>query len=460
MERRNITLLLITILVLLLLGGGFWYFYKKSPTTSPTDQFPGGSNTSTRTTETDETPIDEDIPDRVGTLPRLYELHKVPVAGVGFAETKTKKGELTSIVARYIERGLGHIYETDLLSYQASRIVNETRPKIAEALWGNNGSSVVIRFLDDTEDGLIKTRSINIAPKAISLASASLDGSVSDFLRTEEVLLPDHIPFMSVSEDGKNKLFYLEGNTGTTETFVGTSISKIFNSAFTEWLPQFPNENLITLTTRPSAEVPGHLFFLDPKTKAVKKILGGVNGLTTLTSRNGKLVLYSETKDGFPDLFIYDKDKNESHQIYVQTLPEKCVWGRNRATIIYCAVPQAIQSAIYPDQWYQGIISFSDALYEVDALTLSARKILTPGNVGVTNLDMINLALSSNDEYLLFMNKHSLTPWLYNIVEHFPKREVAEERTAPIVSTPATVLASTTATTPAASITFGMKKLR
>ena len=78
----------------------------------------------------------------------------------------------------------------------------------------------------------------------------------SGLIQTEEILLPDYIPFMAVAGDESDKLFYLENSAvsamGTTATFKNTSPSNIFKSSFTEWIPQFPNQKLVTLTTKPS----------------------------------------------------------------------------------------------------------------------------------------------------------------------------------------------------------------
>lgn len=454
MNRQNI-IILITVTLLTIIGGSaYWYFVKIAPSTTPDGAFPGESGV--RPGDTSVTPV-ETTPEDTGVftspsgavLPRLYELHKAPVAGVGFVETKGKKGNIVNIATRYIERGLGHIYETQLSTYTESRIVNETRSRIMEALWGNNGKSVVIRFIDDKDGVVIKTRIVNIGDSTISFARGTSTVSLpSNFLRTEEVYLPDNIPFMAVAEDSTDKLFYLEGGVGSTATFKDTSVSKIFSSAFTEWLPQFPNQNLITLTTRPSGAVPGHMFFLNPKTKVVTKILGNINGLTTQTNYDGNLVLYSETKSNTPVLSIYDTSKKEIHSLSLLTLPEKCVWSLKKTTLAYCAVPQAIQSANYPDQWYQGLVSFSDELWEIDATTFNTRRIMTPKTLGAPVLDMINLTLSSDDNFLLFMNKISGNPWVYSIVEPLPPRTVIappfSTTTEPVVLSPI----STTPTSP------------
>ena len=68
----------------------------------------------------------------------LKKLHNAPVAGL-YPFTRTQQGQKTSTstldtIVRYIERGLGHIYETNMTTPEEEiRISNETRLKIYEA---------------------------------------------------------------------------------------------------------------------------------------------------------------------------------------------------------------------------------------------------------------------------------------------------------------------------------------
>lgn len=459
MDRRKIIIIISIITIIALFGGAYWYLSKKGVLQTPNEMFPGEAGR-TPGEVGEATPKEEPFTLEPGSpLPRLHELHKTPVAGAGFIEEGS--GSSRRIAVRYIERGLGYIFETPLSTYVESRIVNETRPRTIEALWGNNGRSVVLRSVDGSNDGIIKTRIVNIGAPTVSFArSTSTESTANSFLKTEEVYLPSYIPFMATSEDGADQLFYLESGSsasaGSVLTFRGANVSKIFSSSFTEWLPQFPNQALVTLTTKPSATVPGHLFFVDQKTKLVSKILGGINGLTTLTNHNGRFVLYSETRGKAPELSLYDTPTKKSHSLYIKTLPEKCVWGKKGASVLYCAVPQSIVPAEYPDQWYQGLIAFSDDLWEINTKTLSANKIMSPMDFGAPSLDIINPTLSSDDGYLLFMNKLTGTPWVYRISEEQP---VAVAPTL-ATSTTSTMSTTTKTLTPPSVITPDMKKLK
>lgn len=458
MSRKNIVIIIS--LLLILLGGVFyWYFsVKKTPSVPPVEFPVEGDLSETRPPE--ETPMEEEsdfIPGKTAELPRLYELHKAPVAGVGFFEEGA--GLYHSVSARYVERGLGHIFETPLHTYKESRIVNETRPRISEALWGNGGRSVVLRYLDKDDIGAIITRVINILPPLIPpTQGTSTESVLPEFNKTEEIFFPDYIPFMSTAGDNSDSLFYLENSqtasAGTISNYNNSDSSKIFNSSFTEWLPQFPNNGLVTLTTKPSVEVLGYMYFLDTKTKSISKVLSGIKGLTTLTSPDSRFVLYSETKGGAPQLSVYSVNSGEILPLGLKTLPEKCVGGKTNQLLAYCAVPRSLPLGEYPDQWYQGLISFSDDLWEIDINTMGKRKVMSPADFGVSSFDIINPSISSDDVYLVFINKLSGTPWVYRINEEIPPAPLPP----PAIS--ATTATTTKTITPSTQKAPVMKKLK
>lgn len=446
MNRKTLIIILSIIIATLLGVGGYLYFSKKPGSTTPGELFPGeGSPITGAPGEQEEETNVLFTPGKGMALPRLYQLHKTPVAGVAFFESG--KGTEAQVFARYIERGLGHIYETDSADYIEDRVVNETRSRLSEALWGRGGQSIVIRSFDEEHEA-IKTHVLNLITDA------------SGAIETEEVSLPDYVPFMAVAQDGGDKLFYLENSKesaiGTISNTKSTSYSSIFKSSFTEWIPEFPNQKLITLTTRPSSDTPGYAFFLNPTTKAVTKILSDIKGLTTLTSRDGKYVLYGETSNKMMHLSLYDTTKKTSVSLPIQTLPEKCVWGGT--TTLYCAVPTNPKSSNYPDSWYQGIVSFNDSLFKINVADGGSTMVLNPASFGVKNLDMINLTLSSKEDLILFMNKGTGTPWIYRITEDAPLAKPVATSTPPIV----TPTPEPTGTAPGAdtSLTEGMQKIR
>ena len=140
--------------------------------------------------------------------------------------------------------------------------------------------------------------------------------------------------------------------------------------------------------------------------------MGGINGLTTLTSQDGKLVLYS---DNNLSLNVYNISTKTADTIGVRTLTEKCVWGRANDAL-YCAVPKFIPSALYPDSWYKGGISFSDDIWKIDLKTGNTNIIANPESIeGSEEIDGIKLALDADENYLFFVNKKDSYLWKLNL---------------------------------------------
>lgn len=226
--------------------------------------------------------------------------------------------------------------------------------------------------------------------------------------------LPSNIIRGAVSSNN-TQLFYLTKNTvGVTGTIAspdGSSPKKIFESPFTEWMPLWPNANTIALTTAASREASGYLYFLDPTSGVFKKILGPARGLTTNISPDAQNVLYSTSSDTGLGTSIYNTQTGASKGLGLTTLPAKCVW--QNATIIICGVPKTIESASYPDAWYQGIISFDDAIWSINIVTGTTKLLHTPDEP----LDVTKPQVSPDGNYFYFINRTDETLWSLRLGE-------------------------------------------
>lgn len=315
--------------------------------------------------------------------------------------------EIETVTAvRYVERATGHVYEAFLNKLGERRLSDTTIPRVHEALFGAGGEGVILRYLKDDPS--------TSSGQAIESFSGTLDirreGFIGDL---RGVFLAQNISDISVSPSG-DKIFYLSsssgGVVGTTTDFSGDSKTQVFDSPFTEWLSQWVDERIITLNTKPSGFALGFLYTLDTKTGAFNKVLGDILGLTTLTSPDGKIVLYSTTTiDDFRTL-LYDTDERNSINIGIKTLPEKCVWAKD-SVIIYCGVPSNIDPDLYPDTWYQGLVSFSDNIWRIDTETNISNLVIDPLLEASEAIDAINLSLDENGDYLIFINKKDSILW-------------------------------------------------
>lgn len=405
MSKTN-KIIILLILILLLAGGLFylWGKYIKPTTPSQTDgdpsDFPFG--TGNGKDEPSARSSSSRSGDLTGTedvdMPILRQISDKPIAG-GIAFQKA-----STTVIRYVERGTGHIVETTADSYNSSKVSNTTIPKVPQAIWSPDGQSVIMRYLKDGEES-IYTFSANIAK-----ATTSQDISKNP----KSAFLPSKINQLAINPTG-DKIFYLrnEGgaSAGATTNIDGSQKSQIFNSAVTEWLVSWPNKDILAFVTKPSFLSPGYLFFVNSKTGASNKILSSINGLTVLAGSTTKNILYSETVEESVKLNYYNLKNNQTKKFSFKTLPEKCVWSKTEEFIVYCAVPKSVNNGEYPDDWYQGIISFNDKIWKVDVSSNSSELVFDFQAESGKDFDVVEPFLSADDEYLFFINKKDLSFW-------------------------------------------------
>jgi len=312
---------------------------------------------------------------------------------------------------RYADRATGNIFQTFADKIDERKFSTTLIPAVYETFFGNNGESVLMRYL--------KSNDITIETFAGLLPKEMLGGDTTSESKVVGSFLPQGVTDISISPD-TTKAYYLF-NTRVEDTDIATGVildilkntkTQVFDSPFTEWLSQWPNARMITLTTKPSYATPGYMYAIDPgnttSTRGLTKILGDINGLTTLTAPNGKLILYG---DSSLSLAIYSTTTNTASAVGVDTIPEKCVWNAT-SEFIYCAVPTTLPGAQYPDSWYKGEVTFSDQIWKIDAINGGTTLLIDPLQVpGGEDIDGIKLALDENEQYLFFVNKKDSFLW-------------------------------------------------
>ncbi|MEI7689215.1 MAG: hypothetical protein WCI91_03475 [Candidatus Nomurabacteria bacterium] len=296
---------------------------------------------------------------------------------------------------RYVEKATGHIYQMNLKTRAQGEISNSTVPGVYEAIFGNGANSVIYRY-PSTDN------------KSITSFVSSLTNKNSSFLASD-------ITSISLSPD-KNSYFSLikniKGVAGTVSNFNDVKTSNIFTSSFSEWLPQWVTNQSIYITTKPSYLVNGDIFNLDIQSGTLTKILGGIPGLTTLTSGDGKSFLFGASLNTGPKLNVYNINGRISIDLKIYGLPEKCVWSSDNINV-YCAVPNTIIGNQFPDIWYKGLVSFDDKFVKIntnnqDIATLANSSSEIP-------VDATNLFLSKNEDGLFFINKKDGTLWKFDL---------------------------------------------
>ena len=303
-------------------------------------------------------------------------------------------------VLRFAAKNDGRIFETDVNKLESEQITGATIPRLAEAFFGESGG-VLLRYSQAGE---------------ITTFLGKLTGEVFG-QELPGTFIGNDLLGLALSPDRKN-VFYLAsaalgggvfGSVGFTLDFATSEASKTLESAFTEWLVDW--KDAIYLLTKPTFALPGYLYKFDSKTEVLNKILGGINGLSTLVSPNGEKILVSASEnDGLTTQMYYISERAFS-DLGLKTLPEKCVFNENSERI-YCAVPKSLPGANYPDDWYQGIVSFTDSIWQIDASNFTTSVI---NDLDLEPIDAINLALDSDEKNLVFTNKRDGSLWLLKI---------------------------------------------
>ena len=436
MSKRNFILLII--LLVIAVAVLFAYLFGSRRTTTSTDtgggtnfisQFnPFGTGTTTPP-KTTPTPVDVSGNQPSNTLvvkPKLIKVSSVPVAGfIVYQKERLKDVPISPTPAptkkptppptefapalRYIDRATGNIFQTFADKIAERKFSTTIIPKIYEAFFGKNADSVVMRYLKG--NGKTIQTFVGNLPKEI------LDGDTTSDNQIKGSFLPEDIKDISISPDA-GSIFYLfnsgDNILGTTMNLSTNKKAQVFDSPFTEWLSQWPSNKMITLTTKAAAGVSGYMYAMDPTSsgKGISHVLGNINGLTTLTSPSGKLILYGNDS---VSLSIYHTDTKTSDAVGVRTLPEKCVWGKG-GDVLYCAVPKTLPGGAYPDSWYQGEVSFSDQIWKLDMASGNTTILADPLAIGGgQELDGAKLALDLGENYLFFVNKKDSFLWELSI---------------------------------------------
>ncbi len=469
MSKRNIILITIVLVIIVIIAFVFIYSYKPANNTGGgttsginfiSNLFPFGKSTTTNTgSETPPVNVSGYVPPATTGTPKqlLAKISSMPIAGytvfmkerytavpavtlnpspalstttatdnsttntplpnLPLSKGEEQGGGLTPPIPivptppatefasslRYVERATGNIYETFADNIDERKFTTTVIPQVYDAYFGGSGQSLSMRYLK--EDGRTIETFAGTLPKEVLGQDSSVSNEITG------AFLPENITDISISPN-TSSMFYLfesgNGTIGVTATLSGNSKNQIFNSPFTEWLSQWPNTRMITLTTKPSYATPGYMYSLDPSLKKVTKILSGINGLTTLTSPSGKLVLYNDNNLA---LRVYNTDTENSVSIGIKTMPEKCVWGSD-STTLYCAVPKYVDGRNFPDTWYQGEVSFSDDLWKINVENGNATDIADPtAFTEGEEIDGIKLSLDQNGDYLFFVNKKDSYLW-------------------------------------------------
>jgi len=404
------------VLLLVIMGAVGWYFFKQSEATPNTvgetteessDLFPFGKKPTETTTGSLVTePVNEVSTSTIDlgsefadVLPRLRQISMAPTAGA----VAWNIGSTT--IFRYIDRATGHIYETTSESLDVKKISNTTIPKIYEALWTNDGSKLLIRYIKDNST-VIRTFYAKIA--TTTKPEQAIEG----------IFLADGIKEISISG---NKIFYMSENTsgsnGVLANIDGSNKNSVFSSSFSDWRSSLSSQTTAVLFSKPSNLSLGSAYYLNTTNSSYFKIPLDLNGTVAKGNSDNSRILVSAIQNNGLVTMVFDVKKSTLENLGVQTIADKCVWSLKDKNIVFCAVPQFLPNGSYPDDWYKGKISFNDNLWRIDVVSGETENIFDPELETGISMDMVKLSLNKEETVLLFTNKKDMTVWSYRLVE-------------------------------------------
>ncbi|MEK7622189.1 MAG: hypothetical protein AAB415_03340 [Patescibacteria group bacterium] len=331
----------------------------------------------------------------------LTKLSPTPVSG---AVLLFRTSSTTPATIIYLEEATGNLFRTESDGRNNQKLTENSLPRVARAWWGrsrlakSDTLTLIAQYLDHQEAVVTLRGTYNL----LATSSAELLGNAIPGVAAHGLAIaPAGDRFFALTNTPTGV------NGAITETSTG-KVRTIFTSHFKNWTVSWPAPAIITLMPRAAAGVSGTLYFLNPTSGVLTRVLAGELGLTTLVNPAGTKVLYAR---GLSALQIYSPRDNKTTSLTIDTFPEKCVWAKDNVTI-YCAVPNDPAEAQYPDQWWSGEVSFNDSFWQVNTDTGEAKIVFANNSAGANRrLDAINLILDETGERLIFTDRSTGELW-------------------------------------------------
>lgn len=316
----------------------------------------------------------------------LYRISEAPVIGATLSPNGTH--------VRYFKQTTGHLFESEFTGANEMRISNITIPAIQNVQWTPSKEYAILSYYTDGSLRRLYTQYSGTS----TITSSFLPNNIQEITTS----LTDNMIAYTITSPEETTIVTARPNNTGVKTVYSTPIQDLEISV--------PAANRIALKTKSSAYAPGTLYMLNPSSKQLTRVLAEKEGLDVLWSPDGNNFLTMETvKEGTQvSLRVVSLKDNKVTSLPFATLPEKCVWAPSPKTqTLYCAVPSPIPPGTnLPDEWWQGSVSFDDALWRISLDTNTQEQILPP-----YQLDATNLFLSKDESFVFFTNKKDGSLW-------------------------------------------------
>ncbi len=327
--------------------------------------------------------IDTSDTTTAGTPQALKQLTTRPVAGAVFVNDGDG--------VHYVEQGTGHVYSIDLINGTETLISGTTLPGTREALFSKNGGLVAITLFDGSG---LKTLVGEIGKDATQNFSG--------------VALPQGASEIYFSNATNSLMYAIKGTAGTsgysynTKKETGTQLFSIpLRDIHVLW-----EGNQIYVYTVPTGDQTGYLY------KIVKNdltyVTEGGKGLLGSLFNNDPIVTRT-TESGIMSSAIAPQGET---LLPIVTIPEKCI---SSEAFLYCATPRDLgNTQAFPDNWYKGVVSYSDTLWEINVADGEATALSNFELESGRQIDVSKIGISEDETRLYFINKNDNALWMFD----------------------------------------------
>jgi hypothetical protein len=393
-----------------------WFFFFRSPGLTPAETAPqqtfgqGDATTGVSATNNEE---DTNVPSSIQSPVSKQTVFKIsdgPVAGAAFMQATRP----TTTIARFVMQQNGHVLDLaiDSPGAVAHAASNTTIPGAAQVVWEMQNaasrqlaSGAVLQYIDK---GTIKSVAL-IFPIASTTASTTMPAPV----RIQ--FLPDNLRSVAASPDGLSLAYLVataSGSDGYVARYDGTSPKKVFSLPLSQVSISWPSAQVILAVSKPAMDVPGMAFSISASSGAVSPLLYA-SGLTATADRGFNQVVYQSVTSQAHLTYAHNTKTNLDRPLSFDPIPEKCIWSALQESVMFCAVPLSYTAPSYLDLWHQGAASAADSIVAYNLVTGQTNILATPGSAvdGGVASDIMQMALSADEKYLLFVSKGNRSLW-------------------------------------------------
>lgn len=321
----------------------------------------------------------------------LRQLTTRPVAG--FVSFRANDEEFV----RYAEQGTGHVYELALTSGVEVRISATTIPRVTEAEFSDDGTYVALTSHNEV------VKDVFVGSIDSTQGSGVIDGQNLP-PNADEIDLDDHLVYYTTTDSS--------GTTGFRLDLLTNKQQEWFTVPFRSIRVIWPYDQIF-FYNRTTASLEGSIYEITDGT--FRSLTNPAFGNTALI--NPAYIL--QTRSDGDQLFTTATNRsNESvnTNLGIAAIPEKCTFDTIADEVVFCASPLTLLPPDYTEDWYKGVISSVDSLWEISLVNGEAILLIDLSDTAGRLVDVTKIQSDTFTNNLFFINKVDNTLWLYDLL--------------------------------------------